>query len=170
MRRKYSPREITAELKKLCVVGDTREKSDEHIRSYLADNGIPFETRTFDTADYTLCYDGMYFDDEVMIERKGGIDELAGNFTRERERFEREFLRAKAKGIKLFLLIEDGSWERIKAHEYRSELRPRALMASLCSWQVRYGVTLIFCPREMSGLMIYSTLYYWLKERLENGG
>lgn len=170
MRHKYTQKEIVSELKRMCVIGDTREKSDEHIRGYLSENSVPFETRALDTADYTLRYGEMYFDDEVLIERKGSIDELAGNFTRERERFEREFIRAKARGIKLFLLVEDCSWESILAHDYRSELRPKALIASLCQWQSRYGVTLIFCPRKLSGLMIYSTLYYWLKERLEHGG
>lgn len=170
MRRKYTPKEITTELKKLCVVGDTREKSDEHIKSYLAKNGISFDTKTFDTADYTLRYADLYFDDEVMIERKGSIDEIAGNFTKERDRFEREFIRAKARGIKMFLLVEDCSWEEIRAHNYRSELRPKALLGSLCQWQARYGVTIIFCPKELSGMLIHSTLYYWLKERLENGG
>ena len=56
MRRRYTSSEVTKELKKLCVVGDTREKSDEHIRSYLTKNGILYDTKTFTTADYTLRY------------------------------------------------------------------------------------------------------------------
>ena len=106
----------------------------------------------------------------ILVERKGSIDEIAGNFTRERERFEREFIRAKANKTKMFLLIENCTWADIAAHNYRSELRPKALMGSLCQWQSRYEITLIFCPKELSGMMIHSTLYYWLKERLEHGG
>lgn len=106
--------------------------------------------------------------DEVVIERKANLDELAGNFSADRERFEREFIRAKAHGIKVFLLIENSSWQDIFCHNYKSQLNPKSLYGSLLSWQSKYNITVNFCRPEESAKIIYGTLFYWLKNKLEN--
>ena len=102
-----------------------------------------------------------------MIERKANLDEIAGNFTVGRERFEREFIRAKANGIKVFLLIENASWEDVFSHNYQSRLNPKSLYGSLLSWQARYNVTVQFCRPAETGRILYGILYYWLKNKLE---
>lgn len=40
-------------------------------------------------------------------------------------------------------------------------------MGSLLSWQAKYNVTIVFCRPEETARILYSTLYYWLKARLE---
>ena len=85
----------------------------------------------------------------------------------DRRRFESEFLRAKANGIKVFLVIENSSWTDIWSHNYRSRLSPKALAGSLMSWQVKYNLTILFCRPQETGRLIYGTLYYWLKNRLD---
>lgn len=170
MKRKYSKNELLGELKKLCIVCDTREKRHEHILSWLEENRIPCESRALATGDYTFRYRDLYFDDELIIEKKANLDEIAGNFTAERERFRREFIRAKACRTRMYLLIEDSDWRDILAHNYRSQMTPQSLFGSLMGWQAEFGVTVLFCPKELSGKVIYSLCYYWLKNRLENGG
>jgi len=167
MRKFLTDKEITAALKSLCVIVDTREKSTR-ITEHFSAKDIPFAVKTMKTGDYTFEYDGMRFDDEVVIERKNSIDEIAANFTIDRQRFENEFLRVKAAGAKAFLIIENCSWEKIKNGDYRSQIKPQALMASLLCWQVRYGITINFCKPEDTAELIYGILYYWLKERLQN--
>jgi len=111
----------------------------------------------------------MTLETDVAIERKSGLDELAGNLGQDRSRFEREFLRAKANGIKVFLIVEGGSYGDIYLHNYRSQLPPKALMASLMSWQVRFNITIIFCEPENTPRLIHQILYYAAREQLLNG-
>jgi ERCC4-type nuclease len=166
MRKQCSNKEINENLKALTVVIDTREQVNGHVTGYLDKRGIPYVSRKLDVGDYSFQAGDSSFDDEVVIERKNSIDEIAGNFTNGRLRFENEFLRAKAAGVKVFLIVENGSWQQIKSHDYRSKMKPNALMASLLSWQVRYGVTINFCKPDDTAELIYGISYYWLRERL----
>ena len=174
MRRRYSETQVKGRLQEMGVLVDTREQVWDHIEDTLGEKKIPVQRGKLPCGDYTaLLPDGrggfLSLEDEVVIERKANLDEIAGNFTVDRRRFEAEFLRAKAAGVKVFLLVENASWRKIYSHDYRSKMAPKALAASLLAWQVRYGITLLFCQPEDSGRIIYSTLYYWAKERLEGG-
>ena len=108
--------------------------------------------------------------DEVVIERKANLDEIAGNFTADRRRFEAEFIRAKATGVKVFLLIENASWVDIFSGNYRSHIAPNALAAAILSWQAKYNITVMFSREKDSARLIAGILYYWLTEpRLGEG-
>ena len=111
----------------------------------------------------------MTLEHDVVIEKKNGLDEIAGNFTVDRKRFEDEFTRAKADGLKVFLLIENASWSDILLHNYRSKLAPKSLIASLLSWQVRFNITIIFCKPSETGQIIHGILYYAAREALKKG-
>ena len=179
MKIRYTDKEKRAILKQMGVLADTREQKWEHVRWALENAGCPVERGKLDQGDYTAFVPmsafpgvqdvpGLYsLQDEVVIERKANLDEIAGNFTTGRDRFEREFIRAKSKGIKVFLLIENASWADILSHNYRSQLSLKSLMGSLLSWQAKYNVSIVFCRPEETGRILYSTLYYWLKARLE---
>lgn len=169
MRRLYTPKELAEKLRNMTVICDTRENVNGHITAYLDGRNIPRKSRKLDVGDYSLEVDGVTFEDEIAVERKASLDEIAMNFTLDRERFEREFLRAKARGTKIFLLIENASWRRIMSHDYRSKLLPKSLIGSLLAWQARYGITVIFCEPDQTGPILHGLLYYWAKERFENG-
>lgn len=106
---------------------------------------------------------------DVFIERKAGLTELSGNMGVERERFAREFTRAKADGAKPFLLIENDSIEDVFLGNYRSKLPPKSLWGSICTWMTRYNTTVLFCKPENAGRIIYSLLYYYAREKLLYG-
>ena len=179
MKIRYTEKEERAILKQMGVLADTREQVWDHVKDALEAAGCPVERGKLDQGDYTAFVpmsafpgfqdvEGTYsLQDEVVVERKANLDEIAGNFTTGRDRFEREFIRAKSKGIKVFLLIENASWADILSHNYRSQLSPKSLMGSLLSWQAKYNVSIVFCRPEETGRILYSTLYYWLKARLE---
>ena len=105
----------------------------------------------------------------IAIERKMNLDELAQCFTKGRDRFEREFKRAKTNNARIFVLIENGSWEHLLAGRYQSRFNQKAFLASLCAWIVRYDLQLIFCKEESSGKIIKEFLYRDLKERISRG-
>ena len=179
MKIRYTDKEVRAILRQMGVVADTREQVWNHVKDALEAAGCPVERGKLDQGDYTAFVPmnafpgfqnvpGFYsLQDEVVVERKANLDEIAGNFTTGRDRFEREFIRAKSKGIKVYLLIENASWADILSHNYRSQLSPKSLMGSLLSWQAKYNVSIVFCRPEETGRILYSTLYYWLKARLE---
>lgn len=169
MRRLYTDSEIRKALSGLTVIADSREQINQHILTWLDGKGVQYITRALETGDYSAMLDGETFEDEVVVERKANIDEIAGNFTQGRERFEREMIRAKANGIKVFLIIENASWHDILLHNYHSQLKPQSLMASLLSWQVRYNITIMFCRSDETAQLIYSTLYYWAWNKLKRG-
>lgn len=161
--------EIKKRLKNLCVICDTREVVNNHLISWLDQNHIQHKSRALETGDYSVMLGNTTFEDEVAFERKANLDEIAGNFTVGRERFEREMIRAKARGMKLFLVVENATWTDIFLHNYRSRLEPKSLFASLMSWQAEYNLTLIFCKPSETAKILYSTLYYWVRDRLKRG-
>lgn len=165
----YSEKELKDKLKGLTVVCDSRERVSGHVTAWLDKNNISHQSRALETGDYTAMLDGYTFEDEVVIERKANLDEIAGNFTTGRERFEREMIRAKANGIKVFLIVENASWSDILLHNYRSELKPKSFFATLLSWQARFNLTIVFCKPSETGQILYGTFYYWARERLKRG-
>ena len=169
MTRHYTDKEINELLKQLTVICDSREVVNGHVTGYLDSKKIPHITRKLDTADYSAMIGDMTLEHDVVIEKKNSIDEIAGNFTVDRQRFEDEFTRAKAEGLKVFLLIENCTWSDIFLHNYRSKLTPKSLIASLLSWQVRFNITIIFCKPSETGQIIYGTLYYAAREALKKG-
>lgn len=130
---------------------------------------IPYKTRKLDTGDYSAMLGDFTLEREVVIERKHNLDEICGNFTVERERFEREMLRAKAYNTKVFLIIENASWSDIFLGNYRSKLEPKSLVGSLFSWQAKFNLTIIFCKPEETGRLIHGLIYYYARELLLYG-
>lgn len=169
MKRHYTDKEISELLKQLTVVCDSREQVNQNVTGYFDSKKIPHVTRKIDTGDYSAMIGDMTLEHTVTIEKKNGLDEVAGNFTVDRQRFENEFMRAKAEGLKVFLLIENASWSDILLHNYRSKLKPQSLIASLLSWQVRFNITVTFCKPSETGQIIYGILYYAAREALKKG-
>lgn len=169
MKRHYTDKETNDLLKQLTVICDSREQINENITGYLDSKKIPHITRKLDTGDYSAMIGDMTLEHDVVIEKKNGLDEIAGNFTVDRQRFEDEFTRAKAEGLKVFLLIENATWSDIFLHNYRSKLKPQSLIASLLSWQVRFNITVTFCKPSETGQIIHGILYYAAREALKKG-
>ena len=166
MIKRMSEKELREKLAELRIIIDTREQRNEHISEFLSKKNVGTVSRKLDIGDYSAELPEGSFERSFVIERKGGLDEVCGNFTADRERFERELLRAKAYGVKVFLLIENASWNDVFLHNYKSRLSEKALLASLFSWQVRYNVTVIFCKKENTPQVIRGILWYAAREEL----
>lgn len=167
------PIEIDETLKTFAVVVDSREQKWAHIEKALKATDTPYKRHKLNYGDYT-CFavspqnETFSMAEKYVIERKANVDELVGNFTKGRERFDREFQRATADNAKVFLLIEDANlWRTIREHRYRSKMPPKSLLATLCSWQARYNITIISCSREDSGTLIKAILWYALRDELK---
>ena len=165
----YTETDLKRQLKGLTVICDTREQVNGHITDWLDKQKVPHLSRALETGDYSVMLGETSFEDEVVVERKANLDEIAGNFTTGRERFEREFTRAKANGIKVFLIIEGAGWSDVLLGNYRSNLKPQSFLAALLSWQVRFNITILFCRPSETPRLLHGRLYYWVRHRLKRG-
>ena len=154
-------------LSSMKIAIDTREKKNAHIIKSLNARNCLYLPHKLNYGDYTCIYgNGLYFDDTVVIERKASLDELAGNITKDRDRFNREFQRSRDAGAKVYLMIEGGNYDKILKHQYRSQMPPKAYLNTLFSWQEKYNITISFVSKEFAGDYIYGTLYMALKNYL----
>lgn len=159
---------------------DTREQQNQHVLDFFDKNKIKYKKQKIDEGDYTAIitkreemgiYRDIYF--PVAVERKNSVDELAGNLaeetdTRDDIRLVRELQRAKTKGIKIYLVVEDkNGMENIKAGKYRSLYQPKAFLGRLSSIQDLYLHDTIFTSNINSGFEIYRKLYYSVRNYLK---
>lgn len=168
--RKYSDYEIEKALEEITIIADTREQDTEAFRRRFKAVELPVIRRKLDFGDYSAIVNinGEEFslENQVVIERKMSVDELCMCFGKERQRFQREFQRAKEAGARIYLIVENGTWENVFAGRYRSRLNAEALTASLAAWSARYNLIPMFCKPETSGRLIALLLKYELRERL----
>ncbi len=161
------------------VVCDTREHMTQKAEMRFKAFNAPVQRLALSYGDYcadvsiggrTSLYDASgSISPKCVIERKMSLDELAMCFCRGRGRFQREFERASANKAKVYLLTENGSWEAIINHRYKSRFSPQAFLASLTAWAARYDIVPLFCRADTSGKLIREILYRDMKERLQRG-
>ena len=166
-RSDFSRVEIDRELKTLTLICDTRERETTALKRRLEAIGLPVIREKLDFADYSCRTEHFDFSDCFGIERKMSLDEIAQNLTRSRERFAREFERAQRADAQIYILIENGSYEKVYRRDYRTKVHPNALIASLFTWQARYNAKLIFCRSETTPYIIREILVREARHRLE---
>jgi ERCC4-type nuclease len=149
----------------MLIYVDTREQNCQKIVNYFNEKGIPWKSKKLEYGDYSLEIDGVSHENKIVIERKGSLDELAGNFTKGRERLKREFERAKEDGCKVVLMIENGSYELIMKHAYRSFFTPKAFYASLKSWEEKEYFQVEFVRKVKAGEFIVGKFLEYIDKR-----
>lgn len=153
----------------MVILVDSREKKNQHILDYFKSTGIKYRIEKLDTADYSFelpNYPELKCDRMFLVEKKNSIDEIVGNFTKDRERFVREFERIDEEHI--HLVIENTTWKKILCGSYRSSFLPKSLMASILSFSIKYKCNTWFCTPQESPILIYNTLYYELRNFLKS--
>jgi len=175
MRLHYTDKETKELLKSIVLIIDTREQENSHIIDYLVKKKIEYKNKAMNFGDYSFYLPAnpdlginrdIWFDKDIVIERKGSLSELAGNLTKDRERFEKELIRKK--NAKMYLLIENASWANINQGVYRSEYKPNSFLATLYAYMARYDISIDFTTKDLAGQFIYSTFYYYLREQVLN--
>lgn len=177
---KFTDKEISEILKNnLVILIDTREKKNQDIVKYFNDKGIRHEPLKLDFGDYSFKIEkceqlgimrDQYYINEVAVERKGSLEEVSGNLCQKRTQFENELLRAKGVGCKLFMMIEGATMDDIIHHRYNTQYVPLSFIASLRSFQARYGLHIEFTSTVTAGNSIYYNLFYHARSILKYGG
>lgn len=172
---RYTDGELKKLLESMEIVIDSREQSYSHIADYLDKKKVAYRVEKLEHGDYTAMlpadtemgiYRDMYLSNVLSIERKGSLEELSGNFTKDRARIEAEFLRSRGRMI---LLIEGATYDDILNHRYKTQYEPKSFVATLKAFESRYGIETAFTSKKSSGNFIYHSLYYECRERLKNG-
>jgi ERCC4-type nuclease len=167
--RGLTDRQISDVIADMVILVDTREQKNQHITTYFDKNAIKYRVEKLDTADYSIIlphYPELGLDKQFLVEKKNSLDEIVGNFTKDRERFKREFERVN--GEHLHLVIENATWRKLLSGSYRSKLPSKSFMASLLTWSIRYNFKVWFCTPADTGELIYNILKYELMETLKN--
>lgn len=144
----------------ITIIADTREKKNKHILDYCQIQGINFEHRKLNYGDYSIIVGEQDFSNCLSIERKGNLDELAGNFTKGRIRFKKEFGRKIEAGGKMIVVVEDGSIDDIANHKYISEFHPNAYKASIKSFETKFDTQFNFIKRSITRGYFRAKGYY----------
>ena len=168
-----TPFELQKTLDSMVLLVDSREHSTEEARRRWEGFGVPYEIEALKSGDYSAKFtlpnqEIVDFRDKVVIERKMSLDEICGNFTKNRERFINEFKRLKTAEAKTYIIIEGGSWEAVLGGKYRSKIHPNALMANLTAWMARYNACILFCKAETFPRLAKEILYREAKEYLQD--
>lgn len=137
------------------ILIDTREKCPFNFLSQCGD--IETERGTLSLGDYSLA--GL--ENRVAVERKSLAD-LVMCLGTERERFERELVRAR--GLEAFAVVVESSWADLATGRYRSKLNPGAAVASVLAFAARYGTSFFFAGnRENAEAVTAGFLRQYLK-------
>lgn len=154
----------------MVLIVDTREQRTPAMDRRLKQIGVPYVREKLNAGDYSAKFpmpDGTWYQLPVAVERKMNPDELAMCYCKGRGRFQREFERAQADGVKLYLLLESTSWEVIYSGKYRSKMTPQAFTASILAWLARYNCQILMCSQLTTGRLIHDVLFREGKEHLE---
>jgi ERCC4-type nuclease len=168
-------KQITEYLNEMVIICDTRENENSHIIDYFKKNNIKYVVRGLKFGDYSfelpelsrIGADAKPFEFKIVVERKASLEEISGNLSQNRERFENEFSRAAACNAKVIVMVESGSYEDIINHKYGTDLNPKSFMASIFAFKTRYNLGFEFVPKKLAGLFIYATMKYYLREYLK---
>lgn len=146
---------------KATILIDTREQ-DLHILRDLDRLQIPYKRKKLDYGDYSFEFNGISHEHSIVIERKGSLDEIIGNFTKGRERFRKEFERSK--GCKVILMVE-ASMEQLEAGQYRSRMKPNDLKSFLKTWCNKFQLELKFVEKDRACEFILGSFRKYYSER-----
>lgn len=126
---------------------------------------IKHQEKALKTGDYTFMIESCpelgfdrdtMFVDELAIERKNGVSELATCFSNQSQddRFMKELNRA-INIERVYLLIENDRLEDILEHNYQSKYNETSFLRTMLTWQVRSNYYLYFVKKENMARMIY---------------
>jgi ERCC4-type nuclease len=139
------------------IVIDTREQEP------LKFTRLQAVTHALFTGDYSI----RGLEDQFAIERKS-IDDLANScLSSNRDRFEHELHRLRGFRFKRLLVV--GSREDMAAGRYHSRIAPKAVLATLGAFEIRYDLPVVYAETTGSAArMIEQWAWYYAREVTES--
>lgn len=191
MNIKLSEKQIKDYLNEMVVIVDTKEKEkdgekkNQHILDFFDKKGIKYKSKNLEFGDYTIMLPAkqefgimldLYFDSNIVVERKANLEELSNNLVNRKQdgesggriRFEKEMMRAKFKGTTFILMVENASLDKIYSKDYKTGLNKNSFKSTLLTFNSRFGLQPTFISKERAGEYIKDVLYCHVREILKN--
>lgn len=203
MRYKFTDKEVKEILDKMVVLIDSRENANMHITDWLKKKKRPFKSQKLDYGDYS-CYlpvgtfEGqkrdIYFTNDIVIERKFCIDEIAMNLKDNKtnineinqeiidllgkeylkkvlktdyNRLKYEFANMNRHKVEFFIFIENENFDLdLRNKVYRAEYSPDRLYKRIKGVERDFHTILRPVSKENSASEIYNTLRYQVRNIL----
>lgn len=207
MKYKFSDKEIDEILNKLVILVDTREQTNQHILNWFEAKKKKYKIVKLDYGDYG-CYlpagsfkgqlRDIYFTDDIVIERKFCIDELAMNLKAKKEnineikkeiidllgekylekvlksdyiRLKQEFTSLNKYGVNFFILLEDPNFDyNIRNQNYRANYKNDTLYKRLKALEREFKTLIRPISKNDIASEIYNTLRYGVRDIFKNKG
>lgn len=163
MRNYYTPTQYKELLRHMRILCTTNEQKNDHITGWFDEKKIPYLNRALKTGDYCFRIDSCpelgfqvdtYFTDELFIERKNSLTELAGSINN--EAFHYELKRARPIKHKYLLVEQTNGWNGILTHDYITRYSEKSFWATMHTLEVEYGLKVQFLAKDNMGIGIYS--------------
>lgn len=144
------------------IIVDTREQKYNHVTDYFDSKGIKWFRSKLICGDYQNPLKPT-----IIIDRKKDLQEVAGNLTKDHERFRREIELAKELGYTMIVLVEEPTIRELKDvcgwYNWRKRKNPRAISGKtlfkiMSTVHDKYGITWEFCSKDMTGKRIVTLL------------
>ena len=141
---------------------DSREQKYEHVTNYFDSQGIKWVKSKCVVGDYVNLENPM-----VVIDRKKDLQEVAGNLTKDHERFVREVELAKELGYRLIVLVEEPnitslpnvcSWFNFRSKKNPKAINGRTLYKIMKTMGDKYGFEWQFTTKGNCGKRIIELL------------
>ena len=155
------------------ILVDSREKKANHITEAFEKNGVAYKIKALDYGDYSFMLPkkeelsiprDMLFTSKCVIERKANLEEISGNLTSGRDRFEKELCLAPKTKV---LLIENANYSDVAMGNYQTQYNKKSFLGSLHSFWFKYDIPIMFMPdNKYSALFIKKYFEYYLKNYL----
>ncbi|MCR6516305.1 ERCC4-type nuclease [Clostridium sp. LY3-2] len=203
MRYKFTDKEVKEILDKMVVLIDSRENANMHITDWLKKKKRPFKSQKLDYGDYS-CYlpigtfEGqkrdIYFTNDIVIERKFCIDEIAMNLKDNKtnineinqeiidllgkdylkkvlktdyNRLKYEFANMNRHKVEFFIFMENENFDLdLRNKVYRAEYSPDRLYKRIKGVERDFHTILRPVSKENSASEIYNTLRYQVRNIL----
>lgn len=207
MKYKFSDKEIDGILNNLVILVDTREQTNDHILEWLKAKKKNYKVVKLDYGDYG-CYlpagsfkgqlRDIYFTDDIVIERKFCIDELAMNLRTKKEninemnkevidllgekylekvlksdysRLKQELTALNKYGVNFFIFLEDPNFDyNIRNQNYRANYKNETLYKRLKALEREFKTMIRPISKKDIASEIYNTLRYGIRDIFKNRG
>lgn len=176
MKRHYTKKQYDELISNMRIVCQTNEQVNGHILSWFDEHDIRYIQRSIRDGDYCFMIKACpelgfpldtYFTDELFIERKNSLQELANSFyghkkkrtdgrTEYDDAFMRELKRALNKEHKYLIVEQPDGLDGILEHNYPNDYNEISFWKTLTKLECNYGLKFKFINRKNSALTIYT--------------
>lgn len=174
MKHYYTEKDLKELVSHIVILHAGNEQKNDHVLDYFESKGIKHKKKALRTGDYSFMIEkcpelgfarDTYFTDEIVVERKFGLKELAGNIAEKNERFLKEINRM-INIDHVYLFIENDSLANLIEHRYDTKYNELAFLRQILAMQKKANIYINFVDKEHMGKMIYEVCYSCLMNHI----